>query len=144
MSDVWDGIADEFLHLYPRGRRLVAVAGADAERSRVAADALCAAIGARDQDVRRAHTSDGADGPLRSDVIAPFREASGNDRILVTSGPSALLGQRARGLWNFSVWQLAGEEAPHTVANAIVDVTDPDHPVRRFADYCALPSSYGA
>jgi hypothetical protein len=42
------------------------------------------------------------------------------------------------------VWQLAGDEPPHTVAGSIVDVTDPAHPARRFADYCSLPASYGA
>jgi hypothetical protein len=144
MSDVWDGIADEFLHLYPRGRRLVAVAGADAERSRAAADALSAALESRGHAVQRAHTPDGADERLRADIITPFRASSESDLVLVTSGPAALVEQRSRGLWNFIVWQLAGEESPHTIANAIVDVTDSDRPSRRFADYCALPSSYGA
>ena len=144
MSDVWTGIADEFLHLYPRGGRLLAVAGADAERSRRAADEVVAALTTAGQRAEHAHSADGDEQALRHDIIAPFRAEPPSDRVLVVSGPAALLGQGARGLWNFAVWQLAGDEPPHTVAAAIVDLTDPEHPARRFADYCALPSSFGA
>ena len=80
---------------------------------------------------------------LRAEVTA-FREGPPSDSVLLFSGPAALLGERVRGMWNSAVWQLAGDEPPHTVAGSIVDVTDPAHPVRRFADYCALPASYGA
>jgi hypothetical protein len=144
MSDVWSDISSEFLHLYPRGRRLVVVAGADAERSRRAADDLAVALSSAGQKVEREHSSDGDEQALRSDVIAPFRAESDGAAVLVVSGPTALLSTTARGLWNFIVWQLAGDETPHSIASAIVDVTDPEQPVRRFADYCALPSSFGA
>jgi len=77
-------------------------------------------------------------------VIAPFRTGSHPATVLIVSGPAVLLSPTARGLWNFIVWQLAGDEAPHSIAGAIVDVTDPAAPTRRFADYCALPSSFGA
>jgi len=143
MNDVWAGIAGEFLHLYPRGSRLLVVAGADAERSRRAADDLGAALGAAGQAVRRAHSADGDEQALRADVIAPFRTAQ-EPEVLVVSGPGILLNATARGIWNFAVWQLAGDEPPHTVANAIVDVTDPENPARRFADYCAAPAAWGA
>jgi hypothetical protein len=143
MTEIWNDIASEFLHLYPSGGRLLAVAGADAERSRHAADALAAALEAAGQTVERAHSADGDEQALRADVIAPFRTAR-SDRVLVVSGPGALVSASARGLWNFTVWQLAGDEQPHTAASAIVDVTDPDAPTRRFADYCALPSAFGA
>jgi hypothetical protein len=143
MTEIWNDIASEFLHLYPSGGRLLAVAGADAERSRHAADALAAALEAAGQTVGRAHTDDGDEQALRADVIAPFRTAR-SDRVLVVSGPGALVSASARGLWNFTVWQLAGDEQPHTAASAIVDVTDPDAPTRRFDDYCALPSAFGA
>jgi hypothetical protein len=143
MTEIWNDIASEFLHLYPSGGRLLAVAGADAERSRHAADALAAALEAAGQTVERAHSADGDEEALRTDVIAPFRTAR-SDRVLVVSGPGALVSASARGLWNFTVWQLAGDEQPHTAVSAIVDVTDADAPTRRFADYCALPSAFGA
>lgn len=144
MAEVWTDIASEFLHLYPRGRRLLAVAGAEAERSRHSADELAAALSATGLRVERTHSADGDEQFLRTEVIAPFRATSASDSVLVVSGPSALLSETARGMWHYVVWQLADDEAPHTVAAAIVDVTDPANPTRRFADYCALPASYGA
>lgn len=143
MSDVWAGIAGEFLHLYPRGARLLAVAGADAERSRVAADDLADALRAAGQEVRRAHSEDGDERALRDDVVSPFRAAQA-PAVLVVSGPGVLLSTTARGIWNSTVWQLAGDEPPHTVADAIVDMTEPGNPTRRFADYCAAPAAWGA
>lgn len=143
MTDVWADIATEFLHFYPRGRRLLAVAGADAERSRQAADELATALTASGQQVVREHSADGDETELRS-VVTAFREGPKSDDILLVSGPAALIGERTRGMWNYALWQLAGDEPPHTVAGSIVDVSDPAHPKRRFADYCALPASYGA
>jgi len=144
MSDTWSDVSAEFLHLYPRGRRVLAVAGADAERSRHAADGLAAALTAAGQKVERAHTVDGDEQALRTGIIGPFRESPDGASVLVVSGPPALLSETARGLWNFIVWQLSADEAPHAIASALVDVTDPANPTRRFADYCALPSSFGA
>lgn len=141
---VWNDISSEFLHLYPRGRRLLVVSGADAERSRRAADDLTAALVDAGQQVERAHSVDGDGRALRADVIAPFRAADNEGTVLVVSGPAALVDEDTRGLWNHIVWQLAAAEAPHSIASAIADVTDPENPTRRFADYCALPSSYGA
>lgn len=143
MTEFWSEIAGEFLHLYPTGGRLLAVAGADAGRSRRAADDLAAALTAAAQKVERAHSADGDEEALRADVIAPFR-ADRSDRVLVVSGPAALVSASARGIWNYTVWQLARDEQPHTAASVIVDMTDPDAPTRRFADYCALPSAFGA
>ncbi|PCE14579.1 hypothetical protein AUC47_03075 [Microbacterium sp. SZ1] len=144
MTDTWTGIAAEFLHLYPRGKRLLAVAGADAERSRRAADALAAALTDAGQTVAREHTVDGDDEALRAGVITPFRADAADSTVLIVSGPAALLSEKSRGLWNFTLWQLAGDEQPHSVASALVDLTDPANPSRRFADYCALPASFGA
>lgn len=143
-AGVWDDVAKEFLHLYSRGGRLIGVAGTDAARSAAAADELAAALARAGQTVERAHSDDGDETALRVGPIAHFREDRLTDRVLVASGPAALLGENARGLWNFSVWQLAGDEQPHTAASALIDVTDPAHPTRRFADYCALPAAYGA
>ncbi|WP_217177620.1 hypothetical protein [Streptomyces sp. AC495_CC817] len=142
MSAVWRGVVTEFLHVYPRGTRLLAVAGADAERSRAAADALAEALRAAGHEVERAHVDTVDVDALRTELVEPFRAAQ-EPRVLVVSGPGLLLGEQARGLWNFTLWQMAGDEPPHTVANALVDVTDPAHPFRRFADYCAAPASWG-
>jgi hypothetical protein len=94
--------------------------------------------------VERTHTADGDEQRLRDEVIAPFRADARADRVVIVSGPAALLDPRVRGLWNYTLWQLAGDEQPHSAASALVDVTDPEHPTRRFADYCALPAEYGA
>lgn len=144
MTDVWNGIAEEFLHLYPAGRRLLAVAGEDAERSRTAADALASALVAAGHEVERTHSQDGDEQTLRADVVTPFRNGPKADRVLIVSGPAALLSPTARGMWNFTLWQLAEDEPPHSVASALVDLTDPAHPTRRTADYCALPASFGS
>lgn len=136
MSDAWHSIAAEFLGLYPKGRRLLAVAGADPGRSRLAADDVALALDARGEVVERTHTADDDDGLLRSDVVAPFRAGAADDRVLVVSGPGALLDPRIRGLWHFTVWQFAGDEPPETTASALVDVSDPAHPARRLVDYC--------
>lgn len=143
MTDVWADIASEFLHFYPRGRRLLAVAGADAEHSRQAADDLAAALTKAGQQVTREHSPEGDEAGLRA-VVTAFREGPKSDDVLLISGPAGLLGERTRDMWNYAVWQLAGDEPPHTVAGSIVDVSDPAQPVRRFADYCSLPASYGA
>jgi hypothetical protein len=144
MTDVWNGIAGEFLHFYPRGNRLLAVAGADAERSRRTADDLATALTAAGQNIERAHSDAGDAADLRAEIVSPFRASPQDGRVLIVSGPSALLSESARGVWNFTLWQMAGDEPPHSVASALVDVTDPDAPVRRTADYCALPASFGS
>lgn len=144
MTEFWSEIAGEFLHLYPAGGRLLAVAGADADRSRRAADDLASALTTAGQQVERAHSADGDEETLRNDVIAPFRANDTAGTVLIVSGPATLLGPEARGMWNFTLWQLAGDEQPHTIASALVDVTDPEHPTRRFADYCALPAAFGS
>jgi len=136
MTDVWDGIASEFLHPYPSGARLLAVAGTDAERARHAADALAAALASAGQRVDRAHTADGDEQALRADVIDPFRAERPSGTVLLASGPAALLSESARGIWNFSVWLVAEDEAPHAAASALVDIADPAHPRRRWADSC--------
>lgn len=88
-------------------------------------------------------------------------DARDGDAVLIVSGPF-LLGADLIGFWNTSVYAEAPREAspaaegsdapealaaaavrrylaevrPRTRANAIVDVTDPERPVRRFADSC--------
>ena len=74
-------------------------------------------------------------------MVAPFRTA-GADAALIVWGTTPLLAERTRGLWHYSVWLIDGDEVPHTAATALIDVTDPDAPTRRLADYCAVPPSF--
>lgn len=138
---LFEDLADEFLRDYPHGARLIAVASPDAERSAAAAESLRDVLAARGIDAR-VTAQDGRDeDALRSDVVAPFRDSRA-DAVRIVSGTTGLLAERTRGLWHFSVWLIDGDEVPHTAATALVDVTDPDAPVRRLADYCAVPPSF--
>lgn len=136
MTDVWSGVAGEFLHLYPRGRRLLAVAGADAARSRRAASDLGAALRDAGASVDLFHAETVDEQALRSLIVAPFRQGDDGDRVLVVSGPTALADETIRRLWHSTIWQLAGDEIANTDAAAIIDVSDPAHPTRRYSDFC--------
>ena len=136
-----DSLIDEFLHDAPRGARLLAVASPDPIRSAAFADALAAALTAHGSTASvvepEAQEVDG----LRAEIVAPFR-AAGADAVRIVAGGPALLAPGPRGLWHYSVWLIEGDEVPHTAATALVDVTDPAHPQRRLADYCAVPPSF--
>lgn len=138
-------VAEEFLHNARRGRRLVAVEGADPVASARFADELAAAITARGSRVVRRSLGAADESQLRTGLVDPFRAgalpgAEGDDVVLVADGEH-LLDDAVRGVWHFSVWTLAGDELPHSGASVIVDVTDPDAPTRFYYDFCAIPSS---
>ncbi|MFK4731084.1 hypothetical protein ROT00_15460 [Agromyces mediolanus] len=142
-ESVVDGIAAEFLHNANRGRRLVAVDGADAGRAARYADALGRAIAeASGDEVARRSLGAVSEAELRSGTVEPFRagDDGGPDAVLVVDG-RGLLDDAVRGIWHFSVWTLAGDELPHSGANVIVDVSDEGEPSRYFYDYCAIPPS---
>lgn len=141
MTSAWTTIAREFLEHYPTGRRLVVVTGADQARSLRTADSFTAALIDAGESVEQV-TSDGDENSLRAEIISPFRADRSTSAVLVVAGPATLARKSARGMWNFILWQLVGDEPPHAAASALVDVTDDTAPVRRFADYCALPASY--
>jgi hypothetical protein len=140
-TDLLDSVVDEFLHSYSRGSRLIAVSSPDRDRSAAFAASLTAALTARGITT----TSVVPDAPdadtLRSRVVGPFRSAREN-AVLVIAGDAGLLDDTRRGMWHFSIWLMAGAETPHTAATALVDVTDPQHPFRQFADYCAVPDTF--
>lgn len=145
--DLLDGVARGFLHLTPRGRRLVAIEGADAERVARFADDLRAALEAQGQVAVRRSVGDVDEAALRAETVEPFRAgtldgADDPDTVLVVDG-RRLLNEQVRGIWHFTVWVLAGEELPHSGVNVIVDATLDSHPKRFFYDYCALPASVG-
>ncbi|UOQ87700.1 hypothetical protein MUN74_10315 [Agromyces endophyticus] len=152
-------IADEFLHNARRGRRLVAVDGADPEASTRLADELAAAIAARLTTAGNSGDDTSGTGTavvrrsvgavdetvLRADLVDPFRArtlpgAEGDDVVLGVDGQH-LLDDAVRGVWHYSVWTLAGDELPNSGASVIVDVTDPDRPTRYYYDFCAIPPS---
>ncbi|MBS1673896.1 MAG: hypothetical protein JSS74_08025 [Actinobacteria bacterium] len=136
-----DDLADEFLRDYPRGARLLAVASPSAARSAAFAEELADALRARGAEVSVTAQGELDESGLRAQIVAPFRAAHA-DAVQIVSGATSLLAERTRGLWHFSVWLLEGDEVPHTAATALVDVTDPQAPVRRLADYCAVPPSF--
>ncbi|GAA3940973.1 hypothetical protein [Microbacterium soli] len=136
-----DSVIDEFLRSYPRGSRMIAVSSPDRDRSTAFAARLADALTARGI-AARARTPDAVDADvLRAELITPFRSTR-EDAVLVVAGDADLLDSARRGMWHFSVWLMVGDEAPHTAATALVEVTDPEHPSRRFADYCAVPSAF--
>ncbi|MFJ4165225.1 hypothetical protein ACIPY5_06675 [Microbacterium sp. NPDC089698] len=136
-----EDLVDEFLRDYPRGARLLAVASPVAARSAAFADALADTLRARGVAVSVAPQDDRDEARLRTEIVAPFRDAGG-DAVVIVPGTTALLAERTRGLWHFSLWLIDGDEVPHTAATALVDVTDPEAPTRRLADYCAVPPSF--
>ena len=145
-TEMLDGIVAEFLHNAPRGRRLIAVDGADDARAAGFADGLAERLEAAGQQALRVSVGDVDEATLRAQTVDPFRAGSlpgeEHDTVLVIDGRN-LLTVSARGMWHFSLWTLAGDELPHAGASVIVDVTDDDAPLRYFYDYCALPPSAG-
>lgn len=77
--------------------------------------------------------------------VEPGWASTGADAILVVSGEFAQRDELRR-TWNASIWLESRlvppnplyrrELDPRALASAIVDVTDPDHPRRTFADAC--------
>lgn len=134
-ADLLNSVIDEFLRSYARGSRLIAVSSPDRDRSVAFATRLTEALTARDITA----TSVAPDAPdadtLRTEVVGPFRSTREN-AVLVVSGDAGLLDDTRRGMWHFSIWLMTGDERPHTAATALVDVTDPQHPFRQFADSC--------
>ena len=145
-TEMLDGIVAEFLHNAPRGRRLIAVDGADDARAARFADGLAERLEAAGQQALRVSVGDVDEATLRAGTVDPFRAGSlpgeQHDTVLVIDGRD-LLTVSARGMWHFSLWTLAGDDLPHAGASVIVDVTDDDAPLRYFYDYCALPPGAG-
>lgn len=134
-AELLNSVIDEFLHSYAHGSRVVAVSSPDRDRSAAFAAQLAAAFTSRGITA----SSVAPDAPdadaLRAEVVGPFRSKREN-AVLVVAGDAGLLDDTRRGMWHFSIWLVAGDERPHTAATALVDVTDPQHPFRRFADSC--------
>lgn len=139
MSTVFDELAAEILHHYAAGRQIVAVDSAAPAAAGAAADALAEALRAAGAaGVTRARAT--ADDFVES-VARPFRTAE-DDALLVVDG--ALLGTAAATALSWSMWVDVdgpdiGGSSTRTKADAILDLTDPAHPIRRFSDWCVIP-----
>jgi len=134
------------------GRVVVAIDGLDAAQARVFADGFAEVLGEDGTPVERASVTDVAT-DVREDLVAPFRGGEG-DAILVVDGRFLHTPGR-RGLWNWSVWlesnppigtprpalpdaekQYLATARPKAAASAIVENSDPAHPVQVFGDFC--------
>ena len=83
----------------------------------------------------------------RDQPIEPKWVTAKHDAVLIIDG-AYLQSKELRGLWNFTVWVQDGaepsaveakyisREKPRVLAAANIDVTDPEHPRRRFTDSC--------
>lgn len=83
----------------------------------------------------------------RDAPIEPKWRTAKPDAILVVDG-GFLQTKELRGLWNFTIWVEGGGEPtpaeakylsrdkPRVLASANLDVSDPEHPRRRFTDSC--------
>jgi hypothetical protein len=131
---------------------VVAVDGWDADRARAFADGFAAVLAEDGTVVERASVEDPAL-DVRESVVAPFRAGEG-DAVLLVDGRFLHTTER-RGLWNYSVWlesnppigaprpELPDAEKhylatarPKAAASAIVENSDPAHPVQVFGDFC--------
>jgi hypothetical protein len=134
-TDTLHALAEEVLQNYGHGRVVMAIDGPDAAITASFADDLAVEVRGLGNDVERASVAAGAElDAVRAAVVAPFRAAGGDGYLLVDG--RGLLGALA-GLWNFSV-RLDSRDASsdRAEASAIVNVDDPEHPRRVFADSC--------
>jgi uridine kinase len=132
-KDVLDELAAEILHNYGAGRAVVAVDGVDAGRTTAFADDLADAMRDAGRTVERA--TSGSTTTVESELVQPFKaNRDGGDLLLLVDGVD-LHDPSVAGLWNFLVW-LASDRLHQQIASALVDVSDPEHPRRIFADSC--------
>jgi hypothetical protein len=134
-TDTLHALVEEVLQNYSHGRVIVAIDGLDAAITAPFADDLAAELRVIGHEVERGSVTAGATvDAVRATIVAPFR-APGGDGYLLVDG-HGLLGD-LRGLWNFSVRldsRIASSDRAE--ASAIVNVDDPEHPRRVFADSC--------
>lgn len=116
----------EITHNYPRGATYVAVDGVDCSSRTLFADDLAEVLREIRTDVIR----------LGIDDVRPVAE------MLVVADGNFLDRHDLAGSWHFLVWLDAGSTssarrvASRTIANALINNDDPEHPRRVFADSC--------
>jgi uridine kinase len=137
-SDTIHTVSEELLQNYPRGRVVVAIDGSDPAITSAFADDLAGDLRTGGRRVERASATERSNDPdaIRAELTAPFRKDRDTDAVLIVDGQS-LLEAGLKGLWNFSVRldsRIASSDRAE--ATAIVNVDDPEHPRRVFADSC--------
>ena len=127
-KDTLDALASEIMHNYGSGFALVAISAVETETATSFASELGDSLEAAGRTVS-ATVVDGPDLPARDE----------GTMYLVTG--TAATDPALAGHWNYSIW-LEDRDAngidrtTRAAASAIVDVTDPEHPRRVFADSC--------
>jgi hypothetical protein len=121
-QDTLDALAGEISQNYGSGFALVAITGEDADVATSFATDLAASFGDRPTRVVQA---DSRPLPARSDNPDP---------IFFVKGAATAEKEN----FNFTVWLESDriDRTTRAAASAIVDVSDPDHPRRVFADSC--------
>lgn len=135
---VMDALAEEFLHNWRHGRRVLAVdtGGVDAARY---VDDLAAALGRAGQPASVAMLDDDAElAAVRSDVIAPFRAATGDEDATLVLGLAPTGPDGVRRLVDFVAYVESDDRVPgdSPSASALINARDREHPRRVFADSC--------
>jgi uridine kinase len=127
-KDTLDALASEIMHNYGSGFALVAISAVDTATATTFASDLGDSLEAAGRTVL-SYVLDGPDLPARDE----------GTMFLITG--AAATDPSLAGHWNYSVW--LEDSAAHGIdrttraaASAIVDVTDPEHPRRVFADSC--------
>jgi hypothetical protein len=120
-QDVIDEFARELTSVYSRGKAAIAVQAHDATESLTFANELSAAIAATGRSSRVSDVADAVD-----------------DTVTVYGGDVTMDAANAT-RWNVTVWldhALDADRARRKDSGVVFDVTDPEHPRRRFADSC--------
>ncbi|CAN5177483.1 hypothetical protein BH11ACT2_BH11ACT2_23610 [soil metagenome] len=121
-QDTLDSLAAEISHNYGSGFALVAIAAESADAAASFATELAASFGARSTSVVALDSP-----PLPSRAEHP-------DTLFLVTGAVTSHAQS----FNYTVWLETDriDRTSRAAASAIVDITDPEHPRRVFADSC--------
>lgn len=149
-------LVDEFRHNYPHGRTTYGVDALPGEEIGPLVEAIAEEFEARGLPVSTIGIPDARSAEAFCALILPsFRRDPDlpADAVLVAHGT----GLHAPGIvdvWNVSLWAASDtepqpedpelrrylvQEDPPRRADVIVDISDPEHPVRRFSDWCVVP-----
>ncbi|WP_167051989.1 hypothetical protein [Salinibacterium sp. ZJ77] len=149
-------LVDEFRHNYPHGRTTFAVDALPGDDVMPLVEAVAEEFEARGLAVSRIGIPDDRSADAFLALILPAFRTDADmpaDAVLVAHGT----GLHAPGIvdvWSISVWATSTtdpdpddpqlrrylrEVDPPRRSDVIIDVSDPLHPVRRFADWCAVP-----
>jgi hypothetical protein len=136
-TDTLAAMATEVVHAVGTNRTVIAVDGQrGTDLERVAAG-LVRAFEAQGVPAMAAHAPATDVDALRTGLVQPFRSTGEGAGILVVHGDGVLAAEN-RPLWRWTLWVQRDPAADprKTLASAALDVADPDHPRRDWADAC--------